>query len=53
MPAIIEPQGPPGPDDPRPSLPSRLAWFTGLAIVAALATGLVAEGLRLLILPHH
>jgi hypothetical protein len=53
MPAIIEPQGPPGPDDPSPSLISRLIWFAGLAIVAAAATGLVAEGLRLLILPRH
>lgn len=47
MPAIIEP--PPEPGDMSASLPRRLAWFFGLAIAAALATALVAYGLKALL----
>ena len=47
MPAIIEP--PPEPGDSGPPLSLRLAWFFGLAIAAALATALVAYGLKALL----
>jgi len=47
MPVIID--GPPGPDDPRPPLTRRLAWFAGIAIVSALATVAVAYGLEALL----
>ena len=52
MALIIEPQGPPGPDDPQPPLIRKLAWFVGLALAAALSTALVAYGLKAL-LPMH
>ena len=32
MAAIIEPVGPPGPDEPQGPLWRRLAWFAGLAL---------------------
>ena len=47
MPAIID--GPPGPDDRRRPLWRRLAWFAGLALASALATALVAYGLKSLL----
>lgn len=47
MPAIIEP--PPEPGEPARPLATRLAWFFGLAAAGALATGLVAYGLRSLL----
>jgi hypothetical protein len=49
MPAIIE--GPPEPGAPAPPLWRRLAWFVAIALGAALATALVAYGLKAL-LPH-
>jgi hypothetical protein len=47
MPAIIEP--PPDPDAPPPPLWKRLAWFFGLALSAALATGIVVYGMKALL----
>lgn len=47
MPPIVE--GPPGPDAPRRTLLSRLAWFFGLAAASALVTALVAYGLEALL----
>jgi len=47
MPGIIE--GPPTPGAPPRPLSRRLAWFFGLALGAALATGLAADGLRALL----
>ncbi len=47
MPPIVE--GPPGPDAPRQTLLSRLAWFFGLATASALATALVAYALEALL----
>jgi hypothetical protein len=44
---IIEP--PPEPGEPLAPLWKRLGWFFGLAISAALATALVAYGLRALL----
>ena len=49
MPTIIE--GPPGRDEARPSLGRRVAWFVGLAIASALATVVVAYGLKALLPP--
>ncbi len=49
MPAIIE--GPPERDAPSPALWRRLAWFVALAVGAAMATAVVAYGLKAL-LPH-
>jgi hypothetical protein len=45
--AIIE--GPPELDAPRAPFWRRLAWFLGLALVAALVTALVAYGLKALL----
>ncbi len=42
-------KGPPGPDAPRRTLLSRLAWFFGLAAASALATALVAYALEALL----
>jgi hypothetical protein len=50
MPATIEPQGPPGADDPPVPLVRRLAWFFGLAIAGAAVTAAVAYALRALLL---
>ena len=47
MPAIID--GPPEPGDPPPPLWRRLAWFAGLALASALATALVAYGLKMML----
>jgi hypothetical protein len=47
MPAIID--GPPEPGDPPRPLRRRLAWFAGLALASALATALVAYGLKALL----
>ncbi len=46
MPVIIEP---PEPGAPSPSLPRRLAWFFGLAILSAGATACVAYLLKALL----
>ena len=53
MAAIIEPEGPPGPDDPPAPLIQRVAWFAGLAIAAALGTALVAYALKALLPVYH
>jgi hypothetical protein len=45
---IIE--GPPGENDPRPPLRSRLIWFVALWIAGAATVGVVAYALRALIL---
>ena len=50
MPGIIEPQGPPDPGAPTPSLRSHLLWFAGLALASAGATAVVAYALRGLLL---
>ena len=34
----------------RPSLPSRMMWFVGIWAASVLAVGLVAEGLKRIIL---
>jgi hypothetical protein len=47
MPPIIE--GPPGPDDPPRSPLRRLGWFIAIAAGSALATALVAYGLKALL----
>lgn len=47
MPVIIEP---PDENEARPPLWTRLAWFIGLALGAALVTAVVAEGLRAVLL---
>ncbi len=52
MAVTIEPQGPPGPDEPPTPLIRRLAWFVGIALSAAVATALVAYALKAL-LPAH
>jgi hypothetical protein len=46
---IIEPQGPPGPDDPPPPVLNRLLWFVGLALAATLATAAAAYALKALL----
>jgi hypothetical protein len=53
MASIIEPEGPPGPDDPQAPLIQRLAWFVGLALAAAMATALAAYALKALLPIHH
>lgn len=47
MPAIIDP--PPEDGDPQPSLRRRIGWFVGIAVASMAATGLVAYGLRALL----
>ncbi|MBN9319998.1 MAG: hypothetical protein J0I28_09965 [Caulobacterales bacterium] len=49
MPTIIE--GPPGRETPKPLLARRLIWFVGLAVASALATVVVAYGLKALLPP--
>jgi hypothetical protein len=46
---IIEPQGPPGPEEPPPPLARRLGWFVGLALASAAAVALAAYALRVLL----
>ena len=46
---IIEPQGPPGPEEPPPPLARRLGWFVGLALASAAAVALAAYALRALL----
>ncbi len=46
MRAIIEPQGPPEPGTPPAPLTRRLAWFAGIAVMAAIVTVLAAYGLK-------
>jgi len=50
MPAIIE--GPPGPGETIGPLWKRLAWFVILAIAGAVATAVIAYGLKAL-MPMH
>lgn len=52
MAAIIEPVGPPGPDEPQGPLWRRLLWFAGLALGGLIAVGIVAYGLKALLPPH-
>ncbi len=52
MRAIIEPEGPPGPDAPVAPLWRRLLWFAGIALGASAATAAVAYALKAL-LPAH
>lgn len=47
MRVTIEP--PPEDDAPRPSLRRRIGWFVGIAVASMAATGLVAYGLRALL----
>ena len=49
MPVTIEPVGPPGADDPRPSLARRLAWFFAIALTAAAVTAAVAYAMKALL----
>jgi hypothetical protein len=49
MRAIIEPEGPPGPDAPRPPLWRRLGWFFALAASATALTAGLAYALRALL----
>ena len=44
---IIE--GPPGSADPKPPLTRRLAWFFGIALAAAMLTGVVAFAMEALL----
>jgi hypothetical protein len=46
---IIEPPGPPGPEEPPPSLGRRLGWFAGLAVASAAAVALAAYALKALL----
>ena len=46
MAAIIEPEGPPGPDDPPAPLLQRLAWFVGLCVAGSASVAVVAYVLR-------
>ena len=50
--AIIEPIGPPGPEEPRQPWWRSLAWFLAIAVGSLIAVGVVAYGLKALLPPH-